>query len=237
MPANRITTAWTTWKSLDRTASTTSNPTPWPGEHGFGHDRARDQRPGDDRKVGERRDPGIAQAVLPDHLPLRYPLDARELHELTVQYLQHGRANEPHDGGDLEPADGDGGQDEMLQPAPARGGKPVEPHGEDPHQHDAEPEVGQRLAEERDDLGGSIPPAAFRDCGQNPYGQGENDADQQRDDGELQRGGQALHHESHCGPALVLERFPKIALQGLGDEDDVLLGERPVEAPIFLEPA
>ena len=206
-----------------------------PGEHGFGHHRAGEERPGDDGKNGQRRDRGIAQAMLPDHLPLRYPLDARQLHELAVEHLEHGRADQPHDDGDLEPAERDGGQYEVLEPAAARSRQPAEHHGEDPHQHDPQPEAGQRLAEERDDLGGGVHAAAFRDRRQHPYGQGENGADEQRETGELQRGGQALRNQGHGGLALVLEGLAEIALEGLLDEDDVLRGDRLVEAPVLLE--
>src|SRR5678815_493958 len=84
---------------------------PWPGEDALGHDGSRHQDAGDDREEGQRGDRGIAKAVLPDHLPLGEPLDPGQLHELRVQHVQHRGADQPHDGGDLEPSERDGGKD------------------------------------------------------------------------------------------------------------------------------
>src|SRR5262245_4082102 len=94
---------------------------PWPGEDGLGHDGSRHQDAGDDREEGQRGDRRIAEAVLPDDFPLGESLDSSQLHELGVQHIQHRGADQSHDGRDLEPAEGDGGKDHVLDPAAARG--------------------------------------------------------------------------------------------------------------------
>src|SRR5262245_43522588 len=92
-----------------------------PGEDGLGHDGSGHQDAGDDREEGQRGDRRIPEAVLPDDFPLGESLDSSQLHELGVQHIQHRGADQSHDGRDLEPAEGDGGKDHVLDPAAARG--------------------------------------------------------------------------------------------------------------------
>src|SRR5215510_10785911 len=92
-----------------------------PGEDGLGHDGSGHQDAGDDREEGQRGDRRIPEAVLPDDFPLGESLDSSQLHELGVQHIQHRGADQSHDGRDLEPAEGEGGKDHVLDPAAARG--------------------------------------------------------------------------------------------------------------------
>src|SRR6185436_5907547 len=92
-----------------------------PGEDALGHDRSGHQDARDDREERQRGDRRVPEAVLPDHLPLGESLDPGQLHELRVEDVQHRGADQPHDGGHLEPAEVDGGKDHVLDPAAARG--------------------------------------------------------------------------------------------------------------------
>src|SRR4030095_11788143 len=96
-----------------------------PGEDALGHDGSRHQDAGDDREERQRGDRRIPEAVLPDDLPLGEALDPGQLQELRVQDVQHRGADQPHDRRDLEPAEGNGGKNHVLDPPPARGRGPT----------------------------------------------------------------------------------------------------------------
>src|SRR2546428_11326278 len=110
-----------------------------PGENALGHDGSRHQDGGDDREERQRGDRRIPQAVLPDDLPLGEPLDPGQLHELRVQHVQHRGADQPHDGRDLEPAEGNGGKEHVLGPPPAPGREALGGAGGAPQQHPPRP--------------------------------------------------------------------------------------------------
>ena len=88
-----ITTACTTGKSLVTAALNSQPANAGPGEHELDGHRPHHQGTDDEGEVGEGRDGGVAEAVFPNDLPLRYALDARQFHVFGIQDVQHGRAH------------------------------------------------------------------------------------------------------------------------------------------------
>ena len=121
------------------------------------------------------------------------------------------------------------GRTRCCESAPPRGGQQVELHGEDQDQHDAQPEGGHRLAEERHHGGDVVGGGVAADGGDDARGNGEAEGDGQARPGQLEGGGHALDHQVEGGLA-VTDRLAEVAAQGAGEEAPVLDDEGIVEA-------
>ena len=69
-----------------------------------------------------------------------------------------------------------------------------------------------------------------------PDGQGDNDAQNQRQRSQLQGGREATHHQLPGSLVLPLEGIAEIALKDVADVLEVLEGQRLVESPRFFHP-
>src|SRR2546422_344716 len=99
-----------------------------------------------------------------------------------------------------------------------------------------EPESRQRLPEQGDDLRPAVPHGSLLHRGQDPDGQRDQGADEQREAGKLERRGEAIHHEPHRRVPGPLPRHAEVALQCPCDEDAVLDMDRLIEPPVLCQP-
>ena len=90
-----------------------------------------------------------------------------------------------------------GGEDEGRPAREAGGGQPAEGHPEEQDEHDAEPEVRQRLAEHGEDGARHVVPRAPPYRGADAEGDAGRDGDEHGRHRELNGGGQPLQH--HAG--------------------------------------
>ena len=94
----------------------------------------------------------VLQRVLEDDQAFLQALDAGELHKFAVQHFQHAGAGEPHKPGHHEQRDGDAGQDVVVDAAAPIGGQPFQLRAEEHDQHDGNPELGGRHADDGQQL-------------------------------------------------------------------------------------
>ena len=165
---------------------------PRPAEHRLHDDRAVEQRHEQQGGEGHHRQRGVLEGVLPDDLPLGQPLDARQLHVLAAEHVEHGRAGEPHEPGHREPAERDAGQQDVQRGAAAGGRQQVQEHAEDEHEQQAQPERRHGLAERREGARGVVEPAPAPDRGVDADRQRDGDDDEHGEAAELERGAVAL---------------------------------------------
>ena len=235
MPANRITTACTTWKSRDLTASTTSSPTP-----GQVNTVSVTTEP-------VRSDPAMmAKTVSGAMEALRRQCFQTTFHS-GIPFTRASFTNSLSSTSSMDERTSRMMTATWNQPSVMAGRmrcwSPPRPEAGSQSSITAKIHISTMPSQKPGSdwprsamiLAAVSHVAAFRDRRQHAYGQGENGADEQRETGELQRGGQALRNEGHRGLALVLQGLAEIALEGLLDEDDVLLVDRLVEAPVLLE--
>ena len=207
-----------------------------PDEHRLNHHRAGEYGAGNDAEIGQRRNRGIAQSVHPYDAPLRHPFEPCQLDVLAVQHLQHGRAGQPHQRRHLEPAHGDCRQHHVTESAAPRGWKDVPDDGQNPDQHDSQPEVRDRLPQQRDELAETVEQGALVDCGQHPDGNRDQGADENCKPAELQCGREPLPDHSQRRLSAPFERIAQVALEGVADEGQVLDVQFPVEPPFPHQP-
>ena len=116
----------------------------------------------------------------------------------------------------------------MRQRAAARDRQPAKLHREHDRKERTEPEIRNRNARQRERHGAVIHRGAAPDRGHHAQGNRQGDGNGHRSDRQLCRRGKAL--EDHRRDRLPgSKRFPEITGNGLPEERDVLLEERPIE--------
>jgi hypothetical protein len=156
-------------------------------------------------------------------------LDARELDELALHHLEHGRARDAHEARHQEGAERDHGQDEVLGPAHPARRQPAQLDAEHEDQQDAEPEARHGDAEHRHSTRHAVQPAAAVKRRHHAERNAEQHAEQQRPRDQHSVLGRRSKKASAAG-WLHADRGAEVAVHGLADEDGELLGDRPVEA-------
>ena len=114
------------------------------------------------------------------------------------------------------------------------GGQPAQPDGEHEDQHQAEPETGDREAEQGHALGDVVPPAVDLH-GRDDAGR---DADEEGDEGRGQPKGQRVGQPLEVQLAdrePVVEGLAELPLEGVVHEGHVLHGPRAVEPPLVAD--
>ena len=117
-----------------------------PGEHGLHHHGHVDHDDEVDPRQRQHRDQGVLEGVLGDDEGFGQALEAGELDVLRAQHLEHGGAREPHVRGGEVPAEREGRHEQVPDGARARRRQPLQVHGEEEDQHEADPERGEREA-------------------------------------------------------------------------------------------
>ena len=109
-----------------------------------------------------------------------------------MEDLEHARARETRHQRGGKGREGDAGQDEGGPSREARGGQPAQGDPEEQDQHDAEPEIGQGLAEHGQDGARDVVARASAHRGDDADGHAEDHGEKHGHEGELHGGGEAL---------------------------------------------
>lgn len=219
-----------------------------PGEDGFGDDRKGNQRAEFKTGYGGDRYHDVLENVHANDALFVEALGAGEFDVIRQHHLARGGTRQANDQGAFRQAQGDrrqqhvlpavGGENAELNAehrdgfAAARGRQPAELHREDHDQHQPDPEIRQAEAQYRAGHDGAGADRVVAQAGI----QAERHADQHRHDcggeGKFQRRRHAFDDQVH-------RRLPEdeglaeIAAEGRGDENEVLLPHRLVEAKRF----
>src|SRR5712692_3481971 len=203
-----------------------------PGEDGLDDDRDVDHEDEVDPRERQHGDQRVLERVLGDDERLRQPLDARELHVLRAEDLEHGRARQPHVRGREVPAQRERGHEHVRGRARARGRQPAEVHGEEEDHEEPDPEGREREPEEREELARAVPPAVHPHRRDDARRDPDHEREEHRDRREQEGVGQARAVElEDVGP--VVERLAEVAASEVGEEAPVLHPERLVEAELL----
>src|SRR5215813_3380531 len=173
------------------------------GEDALRHDRAsyeEREAHADDGHDGKRR---RLQRVSQEHTARGEALGKGRAHVVLAEHPQHARPSHPRDERHVDQRQGGGGEDQVTKelPRPVREGL-VALHGkrpqadrEYPHEEEAEPEYGHGEARHGEDHDGAIDPGALPPGSPDAERHRERDGDDQCQDGEGDRGANALRDE------------------------------------------
>src|SRR5579883_2128019 len=207
---------------------------PRPLEDRLGDEREADELAELQADHGNDRDEHVAQRVLDDDANRPQPLGPRGAHVVGLQRFDDAAPRQAEEKGELEHAERQGRQNEMLQPArgdeagaPApedwhdlaspEGRQPAEPDGEDEDERDADDEGRHRHAEERPRQRRLAEGRARIGGGERAQRHAEPDGEELRRHGELDTGRQALENEAERRHARDVGDA-EIAAQRVADE-------------------
>jgi hypothetical protein len=109
--------------------------------------------------------------------------------------LEHARPGDAGDEGDVGERQSEGRKNQMPELAVARRRQEPELHRHHEDQHDAEPEDGERLPEQRNDTQHVVDPAVLSQRGDDPHGNRHGNGDGQSRKGEFERRRKIRHDE------------------------------------------
>ena len=138
--------------------------------------------------------------------------------------FDHGGANHASEDGGERGAQREGGKDEMSEAAASGNGEPAEDHGKKENQDRAEREIGDGEAEESEEADGVIGTRAAFVGGEEAGGNADGGADQERDDGEFERGG-IVFEDNLRDRLLEAKGFAEIAVDDAAEIAAVLHGD------------
>ena len=138
------------------------------GEHALGHHRAADQERDADADDGHDRHRGVLQRMQEQDRRLAEALGPRGADVVLAQHLEHGRARDARDQRDVDAAERDRRQDQVLEPGPQPLGErrvalhrqPVELEREDIGEEVGDHEHRHREAEHRERHDQPVDPGA-----------------------------------------------------------------------------
>ena len=234
---------------------------PGPGEHRLGQHRAFEQAAEGQRDHGHELHPDVAERVHPHHAEGRQSLRQRREHIFLLQLPEHEAARHARDIGERQIAEDRGGQDEVAERVPEHlvlaGDQAVDGDQPGDHGHDVviahvepawpldpaelgvehqqpdepEPEHRHRIADQRAEPDHLVLPAASMRGGDHAERNAEHDADDQRQERQLERRGKDAQH--------VLQHrlrgddgVAEIAVQHLQKVAPVLHRNRQIEADL-----
>ena len=121
-----------------------------------------------------------------------------------------------------------------VQPGEPRGRQPPQRHPEEQDEHDAEPEVRQRLAEHGERHARDVVARAAAHRGEDAEGDADGHGDEHGHERELDGRGQALEHDGEGGGA-VLEGLAEVAAHHAPEKEAVLHDERLAQPELTVE--
>src|SRR5438270_6280513 len=125
----------------------------------------------------QHRNERVFECVLGDDQGFGQPLYPGELDIFRAQHVEHRGARQAHMGGSKIPAERKGRHDQVQRRAGARGRQPAEINREHQNQDQADPEGGQRQAQQREQFSCTVPkppdPHRRKDAARNTDQQGQ----------------------------------------------------------------
>ncbi len=164
--------------------------------------------------IGDQR---VPEGVAIDDRALGQPLGSRGAQVVLAQHLQHARAGQARDRRRGRQRQGEGRQRQARPPLAAQGGKPPELNGEHQHQHQTQPESGHGDADERDQHGEEVRPAAAPDGRGHPGEHAEHRGQPHRHESQLDGRPGVLQQDARHRPVL-LERLAEIPVERAPEE-------------------
>ncbi len=114
-----------------------------PGEDGFRHDCAGEERAELQAEHGDDGDHGVAQGVAVNDCALGQAFGASGTDVVLAELFEHGGADHPGEDGGEGSAHGDRGENQVRERACAGDGEPSQLDGEEKNQDWSEGEVGE----------------------------------------------------------------------------------------------
>src|SRR5215210_2716540 len=98
----------------------------------------------------------MAKSMADDYRALGQTLGSRGADEIGAEDIEHPRARQTHHGRGAERTEGDGRKDKVLDAARTASGEPAEADSEEEDEHEAQPEIRNRLAYQRGEAGRDV---------------------------------------------------------------------------------
>ena len=195
--------------------------------------------PDDETDDSHRRERGVGQDVPVGHTSFAQPAGTRCGDERRRRGVAQSSVEVAEEQRELRQRQGQHGQHQELEVLAqvltdrreTRRRQPVEPHGENDHEQEPQPERGHDEQDRRRSLNPTAEQPETRSERKQRNNERPDRAHDDRRDAELERGRQTLpHHIAHWCP---LEVESEVALHSVLDPDHVLLPERLVETELF----
>ena len=216
-------------------------PTPREREDGLQDDGAAEQRGELEAAEGDDGDQGVPQGVPENHDPLSESLAAGGAHVVLAQHLQQVGAGDAGEIGAVAPGQDQGGPHDLEDVVEGvipdggvvegRGPVEVDEHHEDKDEGD--PEVGEGVAGHGQDAHQVVLPSVLVEGRDDAQGYGDEDADEEGVDGELERHREAAREDLRNGLVVQHGLAPELAVDHAPDPAGVLDGQGIVEAELL----
>ncbi len=166
-------------------------------------------------------------------------LSAGCAHIVFAEHFQQRRARQPADKCGLDEGEGERRQEDVIEAiqetaAAAIDREPAEIEGEDDQQQCPEIEVGDGVADEREDAHAAVRHTIAMGGGSDAEGDADGGANQHGDGGQLDRVGQVIGDQTEHR-LVGHHRLAEIERAGTEDEMDILQPERRIEAHLGAE--
>ena len=193
-----------------------------PGEDGLHHHRPSQKDADLYAHQSDDRDQGVFEGVLPEDLAPAHALGVGRRDVVLLQYVDHAGAPDSGDLGRHGVAQGDGGEDHVLNTAVAHGGEPPQLRGEDIDEQNPQPHGGHGLPEDGEEHGQKIRDGPLPRPRHHPQGNADQKAHEDRPEGQRAGDGQAAGQNAGHG-LLVDGGHAQIPGQHAGHVPEVLL--------------